>query len=265
MEFLKLVRRRSFVSEVVYIGLNVIFAVAVTIVMLTTQSIFLAILLVMVSKWRVLAVRIRYWFANIQANLVDFIVSLSNVFALSSVVSSNLGDTQKLVFATILTVAYIAWLVIIKPRSSRFFVVMQAAIALFFGVGILFSISYAWPVSIVVLAMWLIGFATARHVLSAYDETHLLPLTLVWATILAEIGWIAYHWTVGYRLPFTANLYLPQVAIIALLVGFVAYKAYDSFFHHQKIRTNDVILPILFTVSIIVVFVLFFNNLGAVI
>ncbi len=80
--------------------------------------------------------------------------------------------------------------------------------------------------------------------------------------ILAEISWVAYHWTVGYRVPTTTSLFLPQAAIIILLVGFITLRAYDSFYHHQKIRTVDVLLPILFSVSVIFVLTIFFNGIG---
>jgi len=263
MEFLRLVRRRSFLSEVIYIGLNVAFAIALLIIMKTTASIWLAIALVLVSKWRVLAVRSRFWFANIQANLVDLIVGLGIVGYLNAIVSnSSLTNLQQWVFLIITTLAYIVWLVLIKPRSSRRFVVAQAGVALFIGTSVLFSISYDWPASIVVIAMWIIGYATARHVLTSYEETHLLPLSLVWGVTLAEIGWVAYHWTVGYHVPTTTGLFLPQIAIIVLLLGFVSQKAYDSFYHHQKLRTVDVLLPILFTTSVIFVLTVFFNGIG---
>jgi hypothetical protein len=263
MEFLRLVRRRSFLSEVIYIGLNVAFAVALLIVMKTTASIWLAIALVLVSKWRVLAVRSRYWFANIQANLVDVIVGLSIVGYLYAVVTSTtITSTQQWAFLIIVTLAYIVWLVLIKPRSTRRFVTVQAGVALFAGTSILFSISYDWPVSLVVIAMWLIGYATARHVLTSYEETHLLPISLAWGTVLAEIGWVAYHWTVGYRVPTTTGLYLPQAAIIVLLLGFIVIRAYDSFHHYQKIRTVDVLLPTLFSVSVVFVLTVLFNSIG---
>ena len=263
MEFLRLVRRRSFLSEVIYIGLNVAFAAALLVVMKTTDSIWLAIVLVLVSKWRVLAVRSRYWFANIQANLVDLIVGLSIVGYLNAIVNTDsLTSMQEWVFLIIVTVAYIVWLILIKPRSSRRFIVAQAAVALFMGTSILFSISYDWPASLVVIMMWLIGYATARHVLTSYEETHLLPLSLAWGVVLSEVGWVAYHWTVGYRLPTTNDLFLPQVAIIVLLLGFVTIRSYDSFHHHQKIRTVDVLLPALFSVSVILVLAIFFNGIG---
>lgn len=246
-----------------YAVLNIGFAVALAIVMLTTQSVWLALALVVMSKWRVFAVRIRYWFVNVQSNLVDFVVSLSVVFFMYYVVTATITDVQKWSLLAAMTVLYIVWLLFIKPRSSRSFVVLQAGIALFGGVTVLFSQSFAWPVSLVVVVMWLIGYSASRHVLSSYDETYLLPLSLVWGTIMAEIGWVAYHWTVGYHLPIVSGLYVPQVAIIVTLVSFVVFKSYDSFYHHQKIRTTDIILPLIFSIALILVLLVFFNGLDA--
>lgn len=264
MEFLKLVRRRSFVSEVVYTILNIAFALALAAVIYTTESIILALVLVFISKWRVFAVRLRYWFANLQSNLVDFVVSLSAVFMMYGIATADLLDSRKLIFLGIITLVYIVWLLFIKPRSSRMFVVWQAAFALFGGITVLFSESYNWPVSLVVLAMWLIGFSVARHVLSSYDEeTHLFPLSLVWGLVLAEIGWVAYHWTIGYRVPWLSDLYIPQIAIIVICLSFVAQKAYDSFYHHQKVRMHDILLPLIFSIAVIAVLLLFFNGLDS--
>lgn len=261
MEFLKLVRRRSFLSEVVYMVLNIGLAIALLAVIRYTESIPFAFALVLVSKWRVLAVRPRYWFANIRSNLVDFIVSISVVLHLYAINLTPIDEGRKLVIMSILTLLYIAWLLFLKPRSQRAAVVAQAGVAVFLGVAALFTVSYNWPVSTVVVGMWLIGFTSARHVLSAYDdETHALFISLAWGTAIAEIGWVAYHWAIAYSLPIITSLMLPQVAIISILVSFVGYKAYDSFYHNQKIRTNDIILPLLFTLSIIAVLLFVFNH-----
>jgi len=263
MEFLKLVRRRSFLSEVVYTVLNIGLAIAIVVVIRYTESIPLALGLVLISKWRVLAVRARYWFVNIRSNLVDLIVSTSVVIGLYTINIAQIDDFRKLLLMGIATLLYILWLLVLKPRSKRSYVVAQAGVAIFLGVATLFTISYNWPASLVVIAMWLIGYSAANHVLNTYDdETHTLFLSLAWGVVMAEIGWIAYHWTIAYSMPFVTSLFVPQVAIISILVGFVAHKAYDSFYHHQKIRTSDIILPLLFTLSIIAVLIFVFNRVG---
>lgn len=263
MEFLKLVRRRSFLSEVVYTVLNVALAIALVLVIWYTASIPLALGLVLISKWRVLAVRARYWFVNIRSNLVDIIVSVSVVLHLYNINDSTLVDSTKALVLGVVTLLYILWLLLLKPRSKRSYVAAQAGVALLLGVSALFAISFAWPASLVVAGMWLIGYSSASHVLNSYDdETHPLFLSLAWSVVMAELGWVAYHWTVAYTLPFVNNLLIPQIAIITTLLGFVAYKSYDSFYHHQKIRMSDIILPLLFTLSIIAVLVFVFNRVG---
>jgi hypothetical protein len=110
------------------------------------------------------------------------------------------------------------------------------------------------------MLMWVIGYGTARHILSSYDEeAHTELLSLMWGFCMAELGWLAYHWTVAYRLPFSTNLLLPQISLISLSIAFVVYKSYDSYFHNQKIKFNDIILPLVFSVGIITTLLLFFN------
>ena len=263
MELLKIVRRRSFQSEVVYTVLNIALAVAVVAVIRATESPWPAIGLVLLSKWRVLAVRPRYWFVNIQSNLVDYIVGISAVVLLYGTYLSPSQPDQKLFILGFLTLLYIAWLLFLKPRSKRIYVAMQAGVALFAGFGALFTFAYALPASIIVLIAWLIGYATARHVLSSYEETHTLFLSLIWGVVLAEIAWLAYHWTVAYTPLGIESIIFPRVALSVFCIGFITDRAYDSYYHHQRIRGNDIILPLLFTASIIIVLPLLLDVLGA--
>ena len=263
MEFLKLVRKRSFLSEVIYAALNVGLAVAILLTVRYTESIWFALGLVALSKWRVLAVRPRYWWANIRSNSVDFIVSVSFVIHMRTISESITNESQSLALAIGFTACYIAWLLWVKPRSKRSFVVAQAGIAIFMGSDALFTVGYNWPASLIVIGMWLIGITAARHVLSTYDdEMHNTFLSVVWGLVFAQIGWVAYHWVIAYPLPVFSSLMIPQVSIIATLLSFVAYKAYDSFFHHSKIRAVDVLMPLLFSAAIAVVLLILFNRVG---
>jgi len=263
MDFLKTVRRRSFLSEIVYIVLNVGLAATLVFLVRITGSPFPAFAFVMLSMWRVLAVRPRFWIANIQSNLVCFIVSMSFVVFLYAINSAaNISNLDSLVIQSITAVFFIAWLLFLRPQSKRFYVVMQAGVALFVGVTAIYTMSYGWLALLVVLMVWLVGYATARHILSNYEEPHLILLSLVWGLMMAEIGWLAYHWTIAYRLPIATNVLLPQVSIIVLCFGFLAFKVYDSYFHHQRVRINDIILPLLFTISIVGVLLIAFNNVS---
>jgi len=114
-----------------------------------------------------------------------------------------------------------------------------------------------------VVFMWLIGYSTARHALASYGEdTHVLFMSQVWGLMMAELGWLAYHWTVAYPLFGSIDLLVPRFALTVLCLGFVALKAYDSYHKNQKIRGNDIIMPLLFAFGIIIVLPLVLNLLG---
>jgi hypothetical protein len=262
MEFLKTIKkRRSLLSEVVYIVLNIGIAILLMLTIRTTGSFLLAFAIVLLGKWRIFAVRPRFWFANIQANLVSIIVSIGFVVLLYAASLGDVSSSQVLITQSILVVLDIIWLLFLKSQSKRIYVVAQAGIALFVGVTSIFYLSYSWIASVAVVLVGLIGYATARHVLGSYDdESHSVFLSLVWGLVLAEISWLAYHWTIAYRLPFVSNMLLPQVSIIVLCLGFLTYKSYDSYYHHQTIRFNDIFLPLVFTLNIVVTLIIFLNN-----
>ena len=78
--------------------------------------------------------------------------------------------TSVFYFRVALAILYAIWLVVIKPMSKRWQVAMQSLIAIFVGVTALMVVSYEWPVSVVVILMFLIGYSSARHFLHSYDE-----------------------------------------------------------------------------------------------
>lgn len=255
MELLKIVKRRSFLSDLIYNILNIALAIALLVIVQTADSTLPAFLVVVLSKWRVLAVRPRFWVANVQANLVDLIVSISVVIFLYV--------TQGHLLLQIgLTVLYVLWLLVLKPRSKRHLVVLQAGIAAFVGVAALYTVSFAWPVSVVVLLMWVIGYATARHVFSAYEEKGMVLLCLAWGYLIAQVGWVTYHWTIAYSLPAANSLKIPQAALIVLALSFVAQQAYGSYVKHKEVRIGEILLPVLLSGSVVAILLLIFSSVS---
>lgn len=254
MDFLKQPRRRSLISELVYIILNVGLAVTLLLVVQNIQSPLPAIGIFLLSKWRILAVRPRYWFTNLHANFVDIIVGISFVILLGAA-SAALG------VQIALTILFIAWLLFIKPRSKRSFVAAQSAAALFFGVSALVTVSYNWDASIVVLLMWLIGYSAARHILGHYQEAHRSFFSLLWGFILAELGWLTYHWTFAYSIPGFGALKLSQAALVALTLSFLSERVYASYRRHDSVRIGEIILPTISSIAVIAIILLFFNTL----
>lgn len=258
MEFLRVVKRRSLLSEVIYVLLNLALAGAVFGALLATGTPWLAIGLVLLSKWRVLAVRPRYWLAHIETNMVDLIVSIGLVMLMYTV--GQLGLSGAVWVQAVIAATYAVWLLAIKPRSRRVYVIAQSAVAVVVGTTALASVSYEWPSSVFVLVMWLIGYSCARHVLSAYSEKNVRMFSFIWGFIFAEIGWLYYHWMIAYTLPFMAGIKLPQMTIVILALCFLAERIYASYVKHDKVETADIILPMFLALGIIVVLLLFFNG-----
>lgn len=254
MEFLRIVKRRSVLSETIYILLNIALAVGVLVAVWATGTPWLALALVLLSKWRVLAVRPRYWFAHFEANMVDFIVSIGSVTLIF--LAGQTAGGRGVFTQILLTLLYATWLLLLKPRTRRSFVSAQAAIAVVVGTMALASVSYEWSSSLVVLIMWVIGYSAARHVLVAYSDNDIRLLSLIWGFIVAQVGWIAFHWTIAYPLFFLPGLKLPQVTLLVLGLSFLAERAYASYHRHETIKQSDMMLPLVFTLGLFAVLLL---------
>lgn len=251
MELLKFVRRRSFLSEVAYVILNILLAVMLLVLVLVVNVPWPALGLVLLSKWRIFAVRSRYWTANIRANLVDVIVGVSMVVLLYSAS----GD---LVTQIALTVLYGVWLLLVKPKSKRAYVSAQAAVGLVFGLAAIVQISPTLPASVVVLMSWIVGYAATRHILSAQHESHINFLSLLWGFVVAEIMWLGYHWTIGYQIG--QSLQLSQIVVIVAALSFVAERIYASYRKNDKVVAGEVLMPIVLAMSVIGVVLFVFGG-----
>lgn len=254
MEFLKQPRRRSVLSEAIYLLLNIILVLMVLISIIVMQSPWPGIVLVLLSKWRVLAVRPRYWLVHLQTNIVDTVVGLS--FAV--LIYETIGSVGLQIGLALL---YAGWQLWLKPKSARAYMATQAGVAVFLGVSALYAVAYNWPSSLVVVVMWLIGYAAARHVLGSFEEAHRSFFSMAWGFVMAEFGWLFYHWTFTYSLGGSSGIKVAQAAIVLIVINFVAYKVYDSIHHNQRLRLNDVLLPMLLSASVVLVLLLFFNTI----
>lgn len=255
MDLLKSHKRRSRLSDVAYISLNIGLAIALLVVVRYGQTAWLAIGIVLLSKWRALAVRPRFWFANLVANMVDLIVGVSVVLLLYQ---AN-GEWFPQI---VLTVMYTMWLLLIKPRSKKSYINLQAGVAIFLGVTALASISYPWDSFFFVIFMWLIGFAAARHVLGSYDEPMTAIYSLIAGFVYAEIGWIGYHWLFAYALPGFGAIKIPQIGIILLLSSLAIERGYSSNHRHGSVRRQDVLLPVLLAIAVTLVLFVFYNRIA---
>lgn len=88
-------------------------------------------------------------------------------------------------------------------------------------------------------------------------------VALVWGVVIAQLGWLAHHWTIAYELPGFGGLSVPQVAITVFFLGFLAERVYASIDRHGEAKASDILLPALLSISVIMIVQFMFNSIGA--
>ena len=181
----------------------------------------IAYLLVLLSKWRTVAVSPHFWAANIRSNACDLIVGLSTVALMSS---APVSDSA--IINPILAVFYAIWLLAIKPRSEQGVIAAQAFICQFYGLTALylladFSISSTFTWIIIPLA-WVVARAGARHFLSAYsDVPNRNILISLWSLFVIQLAWAFWVWNIIYPLP-GGVFAIPLISLLTSVFGYVA-------------------------------------------
>ena len=78
-DFILARKSRNIASSIVHVLLNILLGISAVLITVFSASPLLGILLVLVSKWRIFAVRRRYVMVNLKSNLVDLIYRKSVV------------------------------------------------------------------------------------------------------------------------------------------------------------------------------------------
>jgi hypothetical protein len=182
----------------------------------------LALSLVLLSKWRMLAVRPRFWAPNIRANAVDMTIGLSIVLFMAS--STN-GYAQ-LLWAAL----YAVWLIVIKPGAGTLLVASQALLAQLAGLTALFLVWADGPLAGLVLVAGVLCYISARHFFDNFDEPYARLLSYIWAYVGAAMVWILGHWLLFYGA-------IAQPTLILSLAGYGLAVLY-YFDHKDQLSVN---------------------------
>ena len=247
MELLRAKATRTRVSEVIYVGLNALLPLTLLALVRLFDPPYLAILLVLLSKWRIFALRPRFWWVNIKANLVDVMVGLSAVGMM------YLSGGDHLWLQVLIAILYGAWLLAVKPKSGMHGVMLQAGIAQFVSLVVLFHF-YRLPEAVVLIALWAIGYVSARHMVSNYEEPYVELMAGLWGLFTLQLGWLCYRWTVVYNLGLP--ILIPQMALMMLVIGFCAARMYHAN-KHDRMTPAALRGTAIFGAALIVVILLF--------
>lgn len=270
VEYIQTTRKRSTVADLIHILFNILLASAVVALTIFFNTPWLAIALVLLSKWRVIAVRPRYWWANLLSSLPDLVMGLSVVLISWSASRSynelvEGGNASMVPFNVVwlqcaLAVLYAIWLIAIKPLRREKWVLFQASAAQFMGLTALSMTSNTLPLLLVVLGSFVVGFASARQMLGQYDEESRGLLASVWGLLVAILAYACWHWNVQYPVV-PQILSIPQIAIIVTTISFVATRVYKAWANDKKVTWAELGAPTLFTAALTLVILLCFGGL----
>lgn len=241
---LRKIKPASGFATVLHVGLILILPVLVF-VLIRQHFVQLALSVVVLSKWRMFAVKPRFWPTNIRANAVDLMVGLSVVVFMT--------QTDSFMIQLLWTAVYAAWLLFIKPASTIPLVTIQAFIGQLFALTALYLSWAEGPVWGLTLLTGLFCFFAARHFLDVFDEPYARMLAYFWGYFGAALAWLLSHWLLFYG----------QVSQATLLLSTLGYGlAVLYYLDHYDRLNKGVRRQFLFIMIAIVLVVLAFSDWG---
>lgn len=180
------------VSYFLHLGLLILLPIVVFVfVRLGNGFVQLALSIILLSKWRMFAVRPRFWPAIIRANAVDIMVGVSILLFMTH------SGTQwwQLIWA----VLYGVWLIFIKPASGTFMISIQAMIGQLLALMALYLAWAGGPLYGLVFTTGLICYLAARHFFDSFDEPYAKMVSYLWGYFGAALVWLLGHWLLFYH------------------------------------------------------------------
>jgi hypothetical protein len=205
-------------SRWAHVASNIVLALLVF-VLVRIEFVQLALALVLLSKWRMLVVRPRFWPALIRYNSVDIIVSVS----LLVFMAHSDSQSMQLIWAG----AYALWLLVVKPASGPLMVSLQAMTGLLFGLSAVFLEWGGSALYWLVLSSAVVCYLAARHFFDSFDESYAKLLSYLWAYFAAALTWVLGHWLLFY-----GPVAQPTLLIVAVGYGLAVLYYLD---HYDKL------------------------------
>jgi hypothetical protein len=233
-------------SHVFYVGLNLLLPL-LAYILVRIDFVSVAIALVLLSKWRMFAVRPRYWVVNLIQNGVDIMVAVSLIIFMAS--------TSVVWWQLLWAASYAGWLVWLKPRYDVLSVSAQAMIAQLLGLSVLYLKFGDTSTVGLVAGTWLVTYLAARHYLTSFEESHSAMLAHIWGYFAASLAFILGHWLLFYGT-------IAQIIVILTTIGYgLAALYYLDATDRLSQSLNKQLLGIM--LAILLIIILFSNWTGA--
>ncbi|MFA5004176.1 MAG: hypothetical protein WC498_02760 [Candidatus Saccharimonadales bacterium] len=231
-------------SQIVHFGYNVSLPLLVFL-LVRIDFIQLALSVILLSKWRMFAVRPRFWLANVRANAIDVTIGLS---ALAFTVATG-SELLQIVWALL----WAGWLIFIKPKTSVLMISVQALIGFVAGLLALFLAWDHGPLAGLVLITGALCFFAAHHFFDSFEEPYSRLLAFVWGYFGAALTWVLGHWLLFYGI-------VAQPALLLISLGFGLGALY--YLDHFDRLTVNIQRQFIFIMVIVVLVVLTFSDWG---
>lgn len=201
----------------------------------------LALILVVLSKWRMFAVRPRFWLANIRANAVDLMVGLSIVLFMTHSYSALVQFGW--------AIAYGVWLIYLKPATSSLMISLQAGIGQLCALSALYLVWANGPIYGLTLMTGLICYLAARHFYDAFEEGYSRLLSYLWGYFGAGLAWLLGHWLLFYGI-----FAQPTVLLTSIGYGIAAIYYWDHKDKLTKVLRRQFVIVMIAIVLIVLIF-----------
>lgn len=199
-----------------------------------------ALAVILISKWRIFAVRPRHWLAHFRTNAVDIIFSLS--------ILSFMTSTSSMSWQLAWVVLFELWVLLIKPGTKTLSVSFQALLAQLTGLIALFITFEEAGLAAYIVGVTLITYFSARHFFGSFEEDHYNAYSWTWALFSACLVWILGHWLLFY-----GPVAQPAVMLSVLGYGFAALHYLSSTDKLSKLAQRQVGFAVAATIIIIII------------
>lgn len=196
-------------------------------VLIRIHFVQLAVAVVLLSKWRMFAVKPRFWVANVRANAVDIIIGLATIVFMT--------NSSSVALQIVFTLLYALWQVFLKPNRSVIGVSLQALAGQVYGLTALFI---AWPNApsvVLIVAGWAVCYWAARHYFTSYDEPYATLYSHTWGYFAAALLWLSSHWLIFYSVVAQPALLLTAIGVSLASLYYLHETDKLSVFYRRQI------------------------------
>ena len=205
-----------------------------------------AYVLILLSKWRILAAKPRFWWPNLQAAAVDLAFSFSLVLFMAW---PGAGLAQQLVWLAV----YLLWAFVAKADKLPAGHIWRGLAAQGLTSSALVYSLDRLPLPVILAGIWLVSLAAARHILNGFPKRdYHRRLVQIWGLFAAQLAWVMLHWQVNFWV-------VPNSAVLLSVVLFASSLLYSL--HLREAASKAVVRQILGSALVVVFAVLVLSGL----